>query len=127
MATPNPRRERLENELAEAYREVDKILVTVASGVVAISVALIGNVKHAVETWSIRSSWILMFATVLSVLISLRFEQADKRKRIAATYTGRDEVDGVLTKAIRYLNLTSILTFIGGLLGLGWFLWMNTH
>jgi hypothetical protein len=127
MATPNPRRERLENELAEAYREVDKILVTVASGVVAISVALIGNVKHAVETWSIRSSWILMFATVLSVLISLRFEQADKRKRIAATYTGRDEVDGALTKAIRYLNLTSILTFIGGLLGLGWFLWMNTH
>ena len=127
MATPNPRRERLENELAEAYREVDKILVTVASGVVAISVALIGNIKHPVETWSIRSSWILMFATVLSVLVSLRFEQADKLVRIAATYTGRDEVDGVLTKMIRYLNLTSIVTFITGLIGLGWFLWTNTN
>jgi hypothetical protein len=126
LVTPNPRRERLENELSDAYREVDKILVTVASGVVAVSVALIGNVKHPIDVWAIRASWMLMIGTVVAVLVSLLCEQVDKRRRIKKTYERRDEVDGLFTRGIKYLNVLSIVTFVLGLSSLGWFLWTNT-
>lgn len=125
--TPNPRRERLENELSDAYREVDKILVTVASGVVAVSVALIGNIKHPVDVWAVRASWVLMIGTVVAVLVSLLCEQADKRRRIAKTYQRRDEVDGPFTIAIKYLNVLGVVSFLLGLASLGWFLWVNTN
>ena len=125
--TPNPRRERLENELSDAYREVDKILVTVASGVVAVSVALIGNIKQPIDVWSVRASWMLMIGTVVVVLVSLLCEQADKRGRIKKTYERRDEVDGAFTIAIKYLNVVGVASFLLGLASLGWFLWANTN
>ena len=125
--TPNPRRERLENELSDAYREVDKILVTVASGVVAVSVALIGNIKNPVDVWAVRASWLLMIGTVVAVLVSLLCEQADKRRRIKKTYERRDEVDGPFTIAIKYLNVLGVVSFLLGLASLGWFLWLNTN
>lgn len=127
MTTSNPRRDRLEDELSAAYREVDKILVSVAAGVIAVSVAFVGNIPTPVDTWTIRTAWVLMIGTVLSVLVSLLCEQGDRRRRLDANHRRIAETDGTLTKAIKYLNWTSIATFIAGLAAMGWFLWVNTN
>lgn len=130
MTTPaegNPRRERLEDELAQAYREADKILVSVASGVLALSVALVGNIKQPIDTWAIRLSWVFMFLTVVCVLASLVCERIDKRWRIENIYAGNREIDTPFTKVSIQLNRASIATFILGLAAIGWFLWVNTN
>lgn len=118
--------ERLQDELSVAYREADKILVAVASGVIAVSVAFIGNIEHPTDTWTIRASWVLMIITVLSVLTSLLCEQADRRKRLDMIFDGKDEEDTAYTTASKILNKVSIGTFALGLLSMAWFLWVNT-
>ena len=117
---------RLEDELSVAYREVDKILVAVASGVIAVSVAFIGNIEQPTDTWTIRASWALMIITVLSVLTSLLCEQADRRERLDMIYDGKDEKDTAFTTASKILNKVSIGAFALGLLSMAWFLWVNT-
>ena len=127
MTSPNSRNERLEIELSNAYREVDKILITVASTVLAVSIALIGNIDEPAGIWTIRTSWILLFVTVISVVCSLLVEQKDKRKRIEHNFEGLMEASLLTDAAIKYLNLTSFISFLGGLLFLGCFLWINTN
>lgn len=127
MTLPSNRNERLEIELSNAYREVDKILITVASTVIAVSIALIGNIDEPAGIWTIRTSWILLFVTVISVVCSLLAEQKDKRKRIEKNYEGLQEASLLTDAAIKYLNLTSFISFISGLLFLGCFLWINTN
>ncbi len=122
----NPRIDRLQDELSVAYREADKILVAVASGVIAVSVAFIGNIKHPTDTWAIRASWVLMIITVLSVLTSLLCEQADRLKRLEMIDDGVDEEDTAYTTASKNLNKLSIGAFALGLWSMAWFLWVNT-
>lgn len=127
MTPPNNRNERLEIELSNAYREVDKILITVASTVLAVTIALIGNIDEPAGIWTIRTSWILLFVTVISVVCSLLVEQKDKRKRIENNFEGLQEASLLTDATIKYLNFVSFISFLGGLLFLGCFLWMNTN
>lgn len=127
MGERKRRKQRLEDELSNAYREADKILVAVSSGVIAVSVALIGNIAEPVQTWSIRASWIFMIVTVLTVLLSLVTERADRIFRLDRLHRKKKEKENCYTALSRFLNNVSTSTFIFGLTALAWFLWANTN
>ena len=122
----SPRREGLQGRLTDSYREVDRLIISVGSGVLAISVALLGNEAASLESWAIKLSWGAMFIAVLSVLIALLFEQADKRRRINQIDADREETDGCLDIFINAFNIIGVMTFVGGLLSLAYFLFANT-
>ncbi len=120
------RREGLQGRLTDSYREVDRLIISVGSGVLAISVAFLESGSTPIESWAIKLSWGAMFIAVLSVLISLLFEQADKRRRINQIDADQEETDGCLDIFINAFNVIGIMTFIGGLLFLAYFRLANT-
>lgn len=76
-------RRSLETGLLDAYREADKLIVTVSSAVLALSVAFVGQVKEPVNTVAITCSWSLFLASIAMVLVSLVLEQRERLARIA--------------------------------------------
>lgn len=121
------RREALQGRLADAYREADKLIVTVSSGVLALSVAFLGSVDAPSEIWLLRSAWIALLVAVACVLGSLLMEQADKRRRIKQLDKGRDETDGKTDGFTNVLNIAGFTSFLIGLTALAWFLCANTN
>lgn len=121
------RRDALQGRLADAYREADKLIVTVSSGVLALSVAFLGSVDAPSEIWLLRSAWIGLLVAVACVLGSLLMEQADKRRRIKQLDKGRDETDGRTDVLTNILNIAGFASFLLGLTALAWFLCANTN
>lgn len=121
------RRDTLQGRLSDAYREADKLVVTVSSGVLALSVAFLGSVDAPSEIWLIRSAWVALLIAVTCVLGSLLMEQADKRRRIKQIDKGEDETDGTTDDFTNILNLGGFISFLVGLTALAWFLCANTN
>jgi hypothetical protein len=121
------RRAALQGRLADAYREADKLIVTVSSGVLALSVAFLGSVDAPSEVWLLRSAWIALLVAVVCVLCSLLMEQADKRRRIKQLDKGLDETDGKTDGFTNALNIAGFASFLIGLSALAWFLCANTN
>lgn len=126
MAT-SERRDRLQASLGDAYREADKLIVTVSSGVLALSVAFLGRLDKPNDLWVLRSSWFALVAAVVCVLGSLIFEQADKRRRIKQLDDNKPETDGKTDGFINFLNILGVCAFVLGLIGLAAFLFFNTN
>lgn len=121
------RRENLQTRLTESYREVDRLIVSVGSGALAISVAFLSQDSNPLAMGALKLSWVAMFIAVLSVLLSLLFEQADKRQRIKQIDSGQNETDGHLDILIVGLNALGVLAFIGGLFSIAFFLLVNAQ
>lgn len=122
----------LESGLSLSYREADKLVVSVSSAVLALSVAFIGQIKDPQNTFSIKWAWALFLAAIALVLISLIFEQRERESRIEkidhALKTGVDsfrDLSGTWGKAVFVLNLCGISAFFGGLAMLAYFLTSN--
>lgn len=124
--TLGDRRKWIEAGLSVAYREADKLVVSVASAVLALSVAFIGQIEAPLESWSIKGSWFLLLASIVTVLASLVVEQQDKRSRIKYIDAGKRDGYGPLDTAVNVLNICGIAFFISGLGLLCWFLASNT-
>ena len=120
------RRDTLQGRLTDAYREADKLIVTVSSGVLALSVAFLGRVDKPSETWALRAAWIALLVAVASVLGSILLEQSDKRRRIKRIDKGKNETDGITDSFINLLNISGFTSFFLGLSGLAFFLCANT-
>lgn len=109
----------LETGLLEAYREADKLIVTVSSAVLALSVAFVGQVKNPENTQAITCSWSLFLAAITMVLLSLVLEQREREARIA-------KIDkAILANAFDHRDLRlgwGILTGILNILGVAAFI-----
>lgn len=112
--------------LTDAYREADKLIVTVSSGVLALSVAFFdrSNLSNNIE--ALRVAWIVLPLTVLIVLASLLLEQKDRRRRIKQLDSGKMDSDGCLDDVLHVMNVSGVTLFIVGLGSLSWFLLSNT-
>jgi hypothetical protein len=110
------RRDVLHSRLTDAYRESDKLIVTVASGVLGLSVAFLDRLNNPCQVWMLQLAWVSLALSVGSVLASLLLEQADRRRRIEQLDSGDEETDG---KTDGLINMTNIAGVSGFLLGLG--------
>lgn len=120
------RRRFIETGLSTAYREADKLIVSVSSAVLALSVAFVGQVEEPAQSWAIKWSWFLLLAAIITVLASLVVEQQDKRSRIKHIDRGKRDGYGPLDTAVNVLNIFGIGFFVLGLCFLCWFLTSNT-
>lgn len=70
---------RINNELTSSYRELDKLLVTVSSAVLGLSVPFASTVL-AESQFALLAffAWFAYAATVVAVMFSLRIEQSHK-------------------------------------------------
>jgi hypothetical protein len=121
------RRDSLQARLADAYREADKLIVTVSSGVLALSVAFLGRVDKPAEIWLLRFAWIALPVAVAFVLCSILMEQADKRRRIQQLDNDEDETPGKTDAFTNLLNIGGFTSFLLGLIALAAFLCVNTN
>jgi hypothetical protein len=121
------RRNTLQNRLADAYREADKLIVTVSSGVLALSVAFLGRVDKPAEIWLLRFAWIALLVAVAFVLCSILMEQADKRRRIQQLDNDEDETNAKTDAFTNLLNIGGFTSFLLGLIALAAFLCVNTN
>ncbi len=114
------------SRLADSYREVDRIIVNVSSGVLALSIPLASreSLTHfAVLT--IRSVWVLLLMSTLLVLSSLLAEQHDKHDRLSSD--GYPSHKNLKTKKLLgFLNLSALISFAAGQILLLIFLFMIT-
>lgn len=122
----------LESGLTTAYREADKLIVSVSSAVLALSVAFIGQIRNPENTQLMKFSWALFVGAIAAVLISLIFEQQERISRInrideaikrsAFDFQDRRKIWGALSLTF---NLASLAAFLSGLSALSLFLWSN--
>ncbi|MFM6981234.1 MAG: hypothetical protein ACKOWP_00455 [Microbacteriaceae bacterium] len=119
------RRNTLQGRLTDAYREADKLIVSVASGVLALSVAFIGQIENPTAVWTLRLAWAALPISVACVLGSLLVEQADKRRRIHELDAGLNETDGKTDSLTNILNIAGFSSFLIGLVALACFLCLN--
>lgn len=116
----------LRNRLDAAYREADRILVSVSSGVLALSVPLASTNEISMPAlWTIRLGWLFFLATILLVFRSLRLEQIEKTERIKANGETSDLIEYLYGK-LDILNKTAIWSFALGLIMLMIFLLIAT-
>lgn len=122
----------LESGLSSAYRESDKLVVSVSSAVLALSVAFVGQIKEPQNTLALKSAWVFFVVSIALVLISLVFEQRERESRILkidkAIKKGKKsfrDVGGSWGKAVFVVNISGIVAFFLGLVALSWFLISN--
>jgi hypothetical protein len=115
----------LRNRLDTAYRETDKLLVSVSTGVLALSVAFASSAQKVLcFTSAIKASWVLFFVTILLVLISLLVEQRDKEARISSGGYAHPKAKK-LTCWLKWLNKAALTAFGLACIALLAFLFMN--
>jgi hypothetical protein len=117
----------LRGRLDTAYREADRILVTVSSGVLALSVAFVSNSTMPMCALQlIQYAWGLFIMTIIAVLVSLFVEQRDKVDLIKAG--GREaKRTKIFGRWQAWLNGLALATFLLGCVSLFLFLISNTQ
>ena len=122
------RRNQLEGWLASGYREADKIIVTVSSGVLAFSAAFVRDIGKLKQNASVSLAFALLVAAIGCVLLSIIIEQRDMRSRINMINAGKDE--GGYTWRNRMIGLLNVLSsscFLAGIGSIAWFLMSNVQ
>ena len=120
------RREFLEQGLSTAYRESDKLVVSVSSGVLALSIAFLDKSKAIHGVCLLWAAWLCLLFAIVCVVVSLLFERHDKRRRIQQLYDAEDETGGATDTFTAVANGTGIVSFLLGLISLAAFLCYNT-
>ncbi len=116
----------LRTRLDGAYREADRILVSVSSGVLALSVPLVAKERLCeLALWTIRIGWVLFLATILIVLYSLYVEQVEKKARLDGLGRVSDEIKAMSARLVK-LNKVGLWTFGSGMVLLLIFLMLAT-
>ena len=104
----------VEEELTVSYRELDKLIVTVSSAVLGLSVPFADKVipRSPVAYWAV-AAWFGYAVAVIAVMASLRIEQKHKN-RILDTGNLTDTGVSVYSKRLNRANATSAWSFAVG-------------
>lgn len=119
------RKAQMSHELHSAYREADKIIVTVSSGVLALSIALVTQAGLTRHAWVVKLSWVLFLTAILLVLSSIFCEIQDKRRRITQLNGVAVDSSAWQDHMLKMLNILSATTFVAAVVCLVVFLCAN--
>lgn len=119
------RKVQMSHELHSAYREADKIIVTVSSGVLALSIALVTQAGLTRYAWVVELSWVLFLTAILLVLSSIFCEIQDKRRRITQLNAVAVDSSAWQDHMLKMLNILSATTFFSAVVCLVVFLCAN--
>jgi hypothetical protein len=119
------RREAIQSRLADAYREIDRLIVTVSSAVLALSVAFLQWVQLPEALPLAIICWVSLLIAILLVLLSLQIEVEDKRNRIAQLNVGSWDKGGQIDLVLDWTNRIAMFAFANGLIMLTAFLITN--
>lgn len=122
------RRNQLESWLAEGQRESDKILVTVSSGLIAVSLPFLKQLDELTSKHLLIITWLLLLSTIGLVLVSLVFEKLEISARIKKIYI--DQWEGGWSWRNRILSVTNVfagVSFLSGLVCMVSFLMANVN
>jgi hypothetical protein len=115
----------LRAQLDTSFREFDKLILSVSSGVLAFSVAFFNQSGTAHRHVTILMvSWGAFLLAIVSVAVSLWVEQAHKLYLIE-TDARSDTRERFLFRTIGWLNKTSGGTFLLGVVTLVLYLWFD--
>lgn len=120
------RRESLLRQYSEPFREVDRLIVTIGGGVLALSIALVSQVRNPNIIPYIQAAWISILVSICCVLGSLVAEQFDTNRRLDQLETNLPESDGLATRIVKILNWAGIFFFVLGLILVTVFLFAQT-
>jgi hypothetical protein len=122
------RRTQLEEWRASGFREADKLIVTVASGVLAFSAAFVRGISKMKGHEAIGVAWVMLVLAITLVLMALFMEQRDLGARIKNINKGRHEGGYTWRNgAIATLNILSSVTFLVGMVAVVSFLIANVN
>jgi hypothetical protein len=120
------RRDALLKQYPEPFREVDRLIISVGGGVLALSIALISQVDDKCGLIYIQGAWIAILLAIGCVLGSLIGEQFDTKRRLDQIEDGKKETDGLSTAFVKGLNWCGIGLFAAGLILVTIFLFIQT-
>lgn len=120
------RRDALLKQYPEPFREVDRLIVTIGGGVLALSIALVSQVKNPDVIPYIQAAWVSILISICCVLGSLIAEQFDTSRRLDQVEEGHPESDGRSTTVVKCLNWAGIVFFVLGLILVTIFLFAQT-
>lgn len=120
------RRDALLKQYPEPFREVDRLIVTIGGGVLALSIALVSQVKNPDVIPYIQAAWVSILISICCVLGSLIAEQFDTSRRLDQVEDGEPESEGRSTKVVKCLNWAGIVFFVLGLILVTIFLFAQT-
>lgn len=120
------RRDALLKQYPEPFREVDRLIVTIGGGVLALSIALVSQVKNPDVIPYIQAAWVSILISICCVLGSLIAEQFDTSRRLDQVEEGQPESDGRSTTVVKCLNWAGIVFFVLGLILVTIFLFAQT-
>jgi len=102
-------------------------LVSVSSGVLALSVPLVAKERLCeLALWTIRIDWVLFLATILIVLRSLYAEQVEKKARLDGRGQVSEEIKSMSNRLVK-LNKVALWTFGSGMVLLLIFLMLASN
>lgn len=120
------RRDALLKQYPEPFREVDRLIVTIGGGVLALSIALVSQVKNPDVIPYIQAAWVSILISICCVLGSLIAEQFDTSRRLDQVEEGEPESHGRSTTVVKCLNWAGIVFFVLGLILVTIFLFAQT-
>jgi hypothetical protein len=115
----------LRSQLENSYREYDKLILSVSSGILAISAAFFrGTTEPHKHVWLLVACWICLLVAIFIVALSLLFEQILTRQLIRQNGVSGSASDNWRT-TILWTNAFSGLSFVVGALLLVIYLCLN--
>jgi hypothetical protein len=120
------RRDALLRQYPEPFREVDRLIISVGGGVLALSIALINQVENKCGLFIIQWAWVAILLSIGCVLASLIGEQFDTSRRLDQVEGNANETDGPSTVVVKVLNWCGIGLFVAGLTLVTIFLFIQT-
>jgi hypothetical protein len=122
------RRNQLEGWLAGGYREADKIIVSVSSGVLAFSAAFVRDIGNMKGHGAVSLAYLLLVLAIAIVVLSINVEHWDLSSRINKINSKKPEGGFTWRNwTIAVLNVLSSVTFLTGIICIAWFLMSNVQ
>lgn len=108
-----------------AIRAADTLIVSVSSGVLALSVTFLDKSQTLEATWALKNAWVQLVLAIVSVFVSLILERTEWTRLLRQSSVGDSEKSGFGSKLIRCLNIVASLSFLQAMIHLVIFMFFN--